>query len=270
MCNFCIKHGAGKKWYLNMANYSRDLEKDPERRQVFLKFLEELEKTPVGKIDEQLKAFRIPVLGNILRWKYGRYFEKTHCGQVVPIEDAIAVLNIANPIVRVPCICRHVYGKKEKVCLGFGLISLNLVDKLSFARGHIEQLTADEAKEFVRKCDERGLVHTVWTIKTPYIFAMCQCTHRDCLGLRMRLDYGVKKILRMGEYVSEVDIDEFTGCGECVEACQFKALSVSPRVGRATVDSKKCFGCGLCRAFCPVKAINLTPRLQHSVARSVW
>jgi len=270
MCNFCIKHGAGKKWYLNMVNYSREMERDPERRRYYLGFLEDLQKTTGEMMDKRLKAFRTPILGNVLRWKYGRDFEKWHCGQVIPVEDANAILEIANPIVRLPCICRHVYGKMERICLGFGLIWFEFIDKLSFAKGLIEQLTPDEAKEHVQHCDEQGLIHTVWTLKTPLIYGMCQCAYPGCLGLKIRLDYGVSKILKMGEYVSTVDIDECTGCGECVEACQFKALTISTSTGRATIDPKRCFGCGLCRTTCPEKAINLTPRLQHPIARSMW
>jgi hypothetical protein len=36
MCEFCLKHGEGKKWYLQAKNYSDDLLSDVRRR----KFIE--------------------------------------------------------------------------------------------------------------------------------------------------------------------------------------------------------------------------------------
>ena len=33
MCEFCTKHGEGKKWYLNAKNYSNDLLSDIRRRE---------------------------------------------------------------------------------------------------------------------------------------------------------------------------------------------------------------------------------------------
>ena len=32
MCEFCTEHGEGKKWYLQMKNYSKELEHEEPRR----------------------------------------------------------------------------------------------------------------------------------------------------------------------------------------------------------------------------------------------
>ncbi len=38
MCQFCIKHGEGKKWYLQAKNYAEDLLSDLRRRNFILNF----------------------------------------------------------------------------------------------------------------------------------------------------------------------------------------------------------------------------------------
>ena len=38
MCEFCIKHGEGKKWYLQAKNYSDDLLSDARRRRFIASF----------------------------------------------------------------------------------------------------------------------------------------------------------------------------------------------------------------------------------------
>ena len=38
MCEFCIKHGEGKKWYLQAKNYAEDLLSDLRRRNFIIGF----------------------------------------------------------------------------------------------------------------------------------------------------------------------------------------------------------------------------------------
>ncbi|MBR4134497.1 MAG: RnfABCDGE type electron transport complex subunit B [Bacteroidales bacterium] len=41
------------------------------------------------------------------------------------------------------------------------------------------------------------------------------------------------------------------GCGDCVAACQFGALSMDPVTGLPVVDETKCTACGACTKACP-------------------
>ena len=47
------------------------------------------------------------------------------------------------------------------------------------------------------------------------------------------------------------------GCGDCVAACQFGALSMDPATGLPVVDESKCTACGKCVASCPKRIIEL-------------
>ena len=50
------------------------------------------------------------------------------------------------------------------------------------------------------------------------------------------------------------------GCGDCVEACQFGALSMNPATGLPVVDEQKCTACGACVKACPKLVIELLPK----------
>ena len=59
--------------------------------------------------------------------------------------------------------------------------------------------------------------------------------------------------------VAMVDEKLCTGCGNCVEACPFGAISMHKREGEldlSQIDSLLCTGCGNCVVVCPVKAIS--------------
>lgn len=54
----------------------------------------------------------------------------------------------------------------------------------------------------------------------------------------------------------EIDYKKCIKCGECVDACQFSALSLEKKL---KLNTFLCEGCGACEVICPVKAIKLKP-----------
>lgn len=58
-----------------------------------------------------------------------------------------------------------------------------------------------------------------------------------------------------------IDPSKCTGCGECVQACAFQALSLV--AGKAVRDGERCLNCNHCFYICPEDAFYLPPRAKE-------
>jgi ferredoxin len=280
MCEFCHKHGEGKKWYLQAKNYSDDLLNDTRRRFIedFFTHADRLaaEASSLERLD---KAPRL--IKEMVRRAVTRRMKRQHFGQVVPIEEIEQILGFVNSIVRVACICRHVtLGKEKRYCYGislgpdgggFGSIIRGLDG--SFLNGPntqgLETMSKDEAIAAFRAHDAEGLCHTVWTFNSPFIAGICNCDRAECLAMRSTVNHDLPVMFR-AEYVARVDKDRCTGCRQCMRNCQFGAIGYGAGSAKSMIDPRQCYGCGVCRAACAVDAIRLEPRAEIPEAAGIW
>src|SRR3972149_568633 len=106
MCEFCVQHGEGKKWYLEAKNYSEELLNE-ERKRYIVDFLENEEKGVVGSLgplDRLIAAD--PAAARAMFPSIIEQQKRQHWAQVLPLEDVEQVLDLSISVVRLPCICR--------------------------------------------------------------------------------------------------------------------------------------------------------------------
>lgn len=269
MCEFCTRHGDGKVWFKNAANYARDLMADLRRRRYMGEFFTSTIETGVVAIGrlETIYQKKKQLPARLVKQMVDQAREE-HFGQVVTIEDIREIVGRAATIVRMPCACRWAATKKEnRCCYSVSYTPDTWYDNLDmsyFGLAHdegLESVTAAEAiSQMERLEQEHNAVHTIWTMVTPFIGAICNCSPKDCLGLRT-LAIEVETMFR-GEQVAQVDSAICNGCGSCEDACQFGAIGAAQEAGAftAVIDADKCFGCGLCRNVCPAGALTMAGR----------
>jgi len=284
MCQFCVQHGEGKKWYLAMKNYSDELlhaglsASQQEiigaktRAEAAAHFFEDTiipAITGVPKPEDESAKARLPIQLNEDELVARR--QVRHFGQVLPIEDAERVIDLADSITRMPCGCRFKStGKTDKrYCFGFAVDKWRVLGKYPDTASSLETLSKEEAKRIFRAFDEEGLIHSIWTMGTPCVLGLCNCDH-DCLAYKGYIEKGGPASFFRAEYVCQVNWELCTGCKDCMSQCQFGAQFYSSALGKVYIDPTRCFGCGVCRAACQHDAITALPRQAHPDAANVW
>jgi ferredoxin len=222
---------------------------------------------------------QLPRMDTELAELFEQYYQETQgCGaindppafhRVIPVEEAIPVdvgifshqraselLEGAKSWGVRDCICRVQQGLLGKgcehpveLCLVFAPV------EGAFDRSEVDRsLTKEEALGILRQAKEAGLVHTAGNYRDGH-FYICSCCTCACAVLRGATEFGHLTAVAHSDFRSVVDVELCAGCGDCVEQCQFGALSVPEEV--CVVDHSRCLGCGLCTAVCPAGALRL-------------
>jgi NAD-dependent dihydropyrimidine dehydrogenase PreA subunit len=177
--------------------------------------------------------------------------------QIIPYPVARDIILKSPPdVVVFDCPCRHsrpVRCEPTKVCMVIGqpMTGLLLEQQASARR-----LTQTEALELLEAEHARGHVHTAWfkDAMLNRFYAICNCCKCCCAGIQAMVEFGVPLLVSSG-YVAQIDSELCAHCGDCVEACAFRALSDGD--GAVMRNWERCMGCGACEVTCATGAITL-------------
>jgi len=109
-------------------------------------------------------------------------------------------------------------------------------------------LTKEEALQILHETEEAGLVHTTGNYLGPNHFG----------GTNICNEFNRPSAITKSEFLVLIDEDLCVSCGDCIERCQFDALSLGDIV--CEVETGNCVGCGLCVTACQDDAMVLIRR----------
>ena len=131
-----------------------------------------------------------------------------------------------------PCQCRRV-----RRMMGEG--SGDLDEGLCIFMGHVgdmfnrtgkgKPISVADAKELIRKCEERGCVHQITTLHQGETFAICNCMPESCLALGVSQYYNTPGTSR-SNYVAEIDQEKCVACGQCTDRCANNAIQMGQKL----------------------------------------
>ena len=191
--------------------------------------------------------------------------------QVLPFEQAEALVKSQKRALVAPCICRREHtmtgkgcDKPEESCLVFGMgVDYYLRNGLG------REISIDEALAILARADEAGLV--LQPSNAQKVVNICCCCGCCCQVLKTLKRHPQPASLVSSAFIAQADPDECQGCEVCVERCQMDALSMVD--GLVSLNQDRCIGCGLCVTTCPSGALTLQrkPEEQQSqVPRNMY
>jgi electron transport complex protein RnfB len=224
---------------------------------------------------------QLPHMDDEMAALFEQYFGETRGGilravpalhRVIPVEQAIPFQVEIHPYERASellerarswgvrnCICRlqqKLVGKgcerPLEACLVFAHV------EHAFDRSKVDRIiTKEEALRILRATEEAGLVHTAGNFRDGIDY-ICNCCTCCCGILRGIAEFGITTAVARSDFHIVVETEVCSGCGACIERCQFNALS--PAGATVVVDYSKCVGCGLCVESCATDGLRLARR----------
>lgn len=190
---------------------------------------------------------------------------------VLPCEDFRQILKAQELIAVVPCSCRYctaavgehcAHTKEEERwhCLQFARGA-----QYAITRNSGKKLSLSQALKLLDVIEEDGLIHT-WANNANMtgVNTSCHCC-RDCCMIYVPMDMvgaSIGKAWAKSRYQASVNLDDCTGCQDCVDRCQFDAIEMVKPEGskkyKAAIDPEKCWGCGVCVVGCEPGALSLS------------
>jgi electron transport complex protein RnfB len=185
--------------------------------------------------------------------------------QVFPYEQASALLNNAESFAVSKCICRvqkALVGEPCKypveVCLAFAPVEGVFEDG-----PNTRVVTREEALQILQEAGEAGLIHSSTNVREGHSY-ICNCCTCCCGIMRGISQLGIENAVAKSDFYVMVDPEACTGCGICLERCQFGARSLLDNVSH--VDHNRCVGCGLCVMTCPSEAMTLVRKPEDQIS----
>jgi electron transport complex protein RnfB len=184
--------------------------------------------------------------------------------EIFPHEQAFELLDQASAWGVRDCICRvqqHLIGegcdRPVENCLVFAPVG-GAFDQSQTTRA----ISKEDALRILGEAVDAGLVHSAANHRNRHYY-ICNCCTCCCGIMRGVAEFGIPTAVASSDFHAVVDQDRCIACGDCIESCQFGALSIPEYV--CTVDYTRCVGCGLCGVVCPTSSMRLERRPEGEV-----
>jgi len=110
-----------------------------------------------------------------------------------------------------PCSCRQVFRNCDNPIDTEIMVSLDRNAFVSERPQDYRDITRDQAKEILRDCHHRGLIHTIIRCRDDF-YAICNCCNCCCVPLQLNKRYGIGKALaRSPDIVAEFGRSQAAG-----------------------------------------------------------
>ena len=133
---------------------------------------------------------RIPLLCRLVRWIANKYGKNLHGAYLLTPAEAKQLVDIAEGVALGPCDCRKVFRNCDNPVESEILLGPTRHIFLEAKPKDSHEITGEAAKEILRDCHRRGLIHTILRCRNNF-YAICNCCACCCVPLRLSKQYGI-------------------------------------------------------------------------------
>ena len=127
---------------------------------------------------------KIPLLGRLVRWVANTWGNNLEGAYVLTLESLMLG----------PCSCREVFRNCDNPINVEIMLSLDGNIFVEERPDDYRKISKEEAKEILRDCHQRGLIHSIVKCRDEF-YAICNCCTCCCVPLRLRNQYGIGSAL---------------------------------------------------------------------------
>ena len=192
---------------------------------------------------------------------------------VLDYERASEVIQTASHMAVGMCYCRHKMQHLGRacdapmdICMTFNTTAASLIK-----HGVARQVDVPEGLDLLQQAYDHDLVQFGENIRERVNF-ICNCCGCCCEAMIAARKFGIMNPVHTTNFIPEVNEQECTGCGDCVNICPVEAMTLissndpnKPKKKNARLNEEICLGCGLCVRACTKGYINLKSRPERVI-----
>ena len=171
------------------------------------------------------------------------------------------------------CYCRHKMqhldrdcNAPKEICMTFNVAAQSLIK-----HGHARSVSMEECLDLLYVAYDQKLVQFGSNVREKVSF-ICNCCGCCCEALIAARRFGLLHPVHTTNFLPEVQAQDCTGCGQCVNICPAEAMNLvsandprKPNKKKAQLREEICLGCGLCVRACQENYIALKSRSQRVI-----
>lgn len=137
---------------------------------------------------------KLPLIGKLVRLVANAYGRNMEGAYLLTTDEAEEIVDSAEGLSLGPCACRAVFRNCDNPINTEIMLGLSRNVFVEERPQDYREITKQEAKDILRQCHQRGLIHTIIKCRQDF-YAICNCCSCCCVPLRLSKKYGIGNAL---------------------------------------------------------------------------
>lgn len=143
---------------------------------------------------------KIPLIGRLVRKVANAYGRNMEGAYLLTPNEAEEIVDTSEGLALGPCTCRAVFRNCDNPINVEIMVGLSRNVFMGERPHDYREITKQEAKDILKQCHQRGLIHTIVKCRQDF-YAICNCCSCCCVPLRLSKKYGIGNALTKSDEI---------------------------------------------------------------------